>query len=201
MNTNNVHKRVPKKKKTQTTEKPKEEERALELPAEHHDVEVEDERWLFNELKRIQKETKNRKSEFERLRLAVYKLEQSNRLRKAEEEEELAAKVDSRQSKKRSRPSYADEFTSIGLRSSSPTFIPSMHSNPYYPPLAAYGPPSSSSLGPCGYRVGILGLPVVVNSGMGNINTSTISNVGNTRKLYCKLNVFHMFWRLLIMRL
>ena len=48
---------------------------------------TEDERWQSDELKKIEKETKDRKSELERLRVAARELDEANRLMKAEEEE------------------------------------------------------------------------------------------------------------------
>ena len=51
------------------------------------DLHTEDDRRHSEELRRIEKETKDRKSELDRLRVAARELEEVNRLRKAEEEE------------------------------------------------------------------------------------------------------------------
>jgi hypothetical protein len=61
-------------------------------------------------------------------------------------------------------------------RSSSPIYTPGVNSNPYFP---AYGGSSSfpPPIGPYGYGVGMPGS--VINSGVGNIVSSIISNVGN----------------------
>jgi hypothetical protein len=67
-------------------------------------------------------------------------------------------------------------------RSSSPMYMPGIHSNPYMP---AYGASFSPPIGPYGYGIGIPGS--MVNSGVGNITNSTISNVGNdnsVKKVY-----------------
>lgn len=58
------------------------------------------------------------------------------------------------------------------------------HSNPYLP---MYGLPFSPPIGPYGYGVGVPG--TIVNSGIGNITNTTISNVGNdhsVKRIYRK---------------
>jgi hypothetical protein len=100
------------KKNDQTSEA--EEEWELEqLTRVEINRQTDNERWLSDELKKIEKETEDRKSELERLRVAVHELEEAKRLMKAEEEEIAqlkralsAVKKDNRQSNKiRARPS------------------------------------------------------------------------------------------------
>ena len=67
------------------------------------DREPEDERWHSNELKKIEKETNERKAELERLRAAARELKEASRLKEAEEaiarlKQALAAKEENRRS-------------------------------------------------------------------------------------------------------
>ena len=101
------------------------------------------------------------------------------------------------------RPRYADDlmaqfqdFTTMGLgsntRSGSPMYrdMPGVHSNLYFP---TYGPAFSPSMGSYRYGVGMPGL--TVNVGIGNINISTISNVGNVNG-YRNCSFFKHLWGL-----
>ena len=63
-------------------------------------------------------------------------------------------------------------------RSGSPMYMPGMHSNPYFP---AYGGSFPPPVGPYGYGVAMPG--AVLNSGIGNIVSSIISNVGNDNSI------------------
>ena len=77
------------------------------------------------------------------------------------------------------RPSSVNDlmaqFQGFAPRSSSPIYMLDVH--------LTYGN-SSSSESSIGYGAGIPGL--IVNAGIGNINTSTISNVGNVKKVHRK---------------
>ena len=64
-------------------------------------------------------------------------------------------------------------------RSGSPIYMPGVNSNPYYP---AYGGSFPPGIGPYGYGVG-MAPGSVINSGVGNIVNSIISNVGNDNSI------------------
>lgn len=75
-------------------------------------------------------------------------------------------------------------FTPMGLAnphwsgSGSPMHIPGIHSNPYIP---THGASFSPPIIPYGHGIGIPGS--IVNSGVGNIISSTIANVGNNNSV------------------